>query len=118
MERLRTQAQSPVRARRNARQAQCSEAGRAHLHSVESELAQAAEANPIVPGLLHHRQALAQGELQTPQRRARKDEELTVRPTRYSHHVTSANFLLLTLQAASNVQKHILKAQRRVVIAQ
>ena len=41
-----------------------------------------------------------------------------MRPTRYSHRVTSANFLLLTLQATSNVQKHILKAQRRAVIAQ
>ena len=54
LERLRAQAQSPVRARRNARQARGPKAGRAHLHSVESEVAQAAEANPIVPRLLHH----------------------------------------------------------------
>ena len=62
LERLRAQAQSPVRARRNARQARCSEAGRAHLYSVESEVAQAPEANAVIPGLLQQQQALAQGQ--------------------------------------------------------
>ena len=42
---------------------------------MESELAQAAEANAVVPGLLQHQKALAQGQPQTPQRRA---EELNV----------------------------------------
>ena len=71
LERLRAQAQCPLRARRNARQAERLEAGRAHLHPVESEVAQAAEANAVVPGLLQHQQALAQGQPQTPQCRAR-----------------------------------------------
>ena len=78
VERLRAQAQSPVRARRNARRARRPEAGRAHLYPVESEVGQAAEANAVVPGLLQHQQALAQGQSQTPQHRARKDGELTV----------------------------------------
>ena len=62
LERLRAQAQSPVRPGRNARQARRPEAGRAHLHSVESEVAQAAEANAVIPGLLQQQQALAQGQ--------------------------------------------------------
>jgi hypothetical protein len=40
-------------------------------HPVESKMAQGAEANAVVPGLLQDQQALAQGQLQTPQRRAR-----------------------------------------------
>src|SRR4030095_13125644 len=68
LERLWAQAQCPVRARRNARHAQRPEAGRAYLHPVESEVAQAAEANAVVPGLLQHQQALAQDQPQTPQR--------------------------------------------------
>ncbi len=75
LERLRAQAQSPVRARRNARQTRGPKAGRAHLHSVESEVAKAAEGNTIVPRLLQHQQALARGQLQTPKRCA---EELNV----------------------------------------
>jgi hypothetical protein len=63
---------------------------------VESEVAKAAEANPIIPGLLHHQQLLAEGELQTPQYCAWKDEELTVQPARYSHPVTYSNFVLLS----------------------
>ena len=46
------QAQSPVRARRNARQTGRPQAGRPHLHPMESEMAQAAEGNAVVPGLL------------------------------------------------------------------
>jgi len=65
------QAQSPVRAHRNARRPRRVEAGRAHLHPVESKVAQAAEANAVLPGLLQHQQALAQGQPQTPQRSAR-----------------------------------------------
>ena len=47
------------------------------LYPVESEVAQAAEANAVIPRLLQH-EALAQGQPQTPQRRAREDGELTV----------------------------------------
>jgi len=64
LERLWAQAQSPVRACWNARRAQCAKAGRAHLYPVESEVAQAPEANAIVPGLLQQQQALAQGQHQ------------------------------------------------------
>jgi hypothetical protein len=94
LERLRAQARCPVRARRNARQAGRVEAGRAHLHPVESEVAQAAEANAVVPGLLQHPQALAQGQPQTPLRRARKEGELTV-CVRISSLVTRYSYLSL-----------------------
>jgi hypothetical protein len=85
LERLRAKAQYPVRARRNARQAGSPEAGRAHPHTVESEVAQTTEANAVVSGLLQHQQTLAQGQPQTPKRRARQDGELTVcvRETRH-----------------------------------
>ena len=59
LERLRTEGQCPVRARWNARQPRRPEAGRAHLYPVESEVAQAAEANAVVPGLLQHQEAVA-----------------------------------------------------------
>ena len=63
LERLRAQAQSPLRARGNARQTRSAKTGRSHLHSVESEVAKAAEANSVIRGLLHHQQTLAQGEV-------------------------------------------------------
>jgi hypothetical protein len=52
LERLRAEAQSPLRARRHAREAGRVDAARAHLHEHESEVAQAAERNTVVSGLL------------------------------------------------------------------
>ena len=45
--------------------------------NVARQVAQTSEANAVVPGLLQHQKALAQGQLQTPHRRDR-EEELTV----------------------------------------
>src|SRR5207248_8036995 len=115
LERLRPQAQCPVRARRNARQARCSEAGRAHLYPVESEVAQAAEANAVVPRLLQHQQALAQSQPQTSQRCAREDGDLTSRPTRHSPLPLTSYFLFSA--SDRNFQKYILRAQRRAIAA-
>jgi hypothetical protein len=58
---------------------------------VESEVAQAAEANAVVPGLLQHQEALAQGQPQTPRRRARKDGQVTGLALKLRAHTRSTS---------------------------